>query len=57
MIVDASALVKLILEETDSDKARKIISDALKEGEDIMVPDIALSEALNAMWKESHKEY
>ena len=51
LVVDASVLVKLVLEESGSKEAREVFSNALKLGEGIFVPDIALSEAFNALWK------
>lgn len=51
IVLDSSALVKLVLEEPRSAQARKIVMEAVREGEKILIPDIALAEALNALWK------
>ncbi len=51
LVVDASALVKLVLEEEGSREARREFREAFIKGWEIHVPDIALPEALNALWK------
>ena len=52
MILDASVLVKLVITEPGSERARDIVRRALSEGEAMACPDIALAEALNALWKQ-----
>jgi len=51
IVLDASALVKLVVEEPGSAEIRRIVREALARGSSINVPDIALAEALNALWK------
>ena len=51
MVLDASALVKLVLEEDNSDVARAIYKRELSSGERIVVPYLVLSESLNTIWK------
>ncbi len=53
IVLDASAVVKLIIDEPDSDLVRKKIDSEAKEGEPIYAPDIALAESINAIWKYS----
>lgn len=53
IVLDASAVVKLIIDESDSDFVRKKIGLEAKEGEPIYVPDIVLAEAINVIWKYS----
>jgi len=52
MILDASVLVKLVITEPGSERARDIVRSALSKGETMACPDIALAEALNALWKQ-----
>ena len=52
MILDASVLVKLVITEPGSEQARDIVRRAVSEGEVLACPDIALAEALNALWKQ-----
>lgn len=49
--LDASALVKLVIEEKDSEAARKIYKRELEGRERILVPYLILPEALNTLWK------
>ncbi|QOJ79107.1 type II toxin-antitoxin system VapC family toxin [Infirmifilum lucidum] len=51
ILVDASFLVKVLLEEEGSDRAREVLRKALEAGERILTVDTALPEALNALWK------
>ncbi len=50
-VVDASALFKLIAKEEHSERVRKFFLEKTSIGEPIEVPDIAVSEVLNALWK------
>ncbi|MCL4380927.1 type II toxin-antitoxin system VapC family toxin [Candidatus Marsarchaeota archaeon] len=54
IILDASAVVKLIIDESGSDFVRKTIGLEAKKGEPIYAPDIALGEAINIIWKYSN---
>jgi len=49
IVLDASALVKLVIEETGSLEARRVVREAFAYGLNINAPDIALAEALNAL--------
>jgi len=51
IVLDASALVKLVVEEPGSAETRRIVREALARGSSVNAPDIALAEALNALWK------
>jgi len=51
IILDASALVKLVVQEENSDEARKIYKKELVMRERILVPCLALPESLNTIWK------
>ena len=51
IVLDASFIVKLVLEEKGSDIAENLFSDWINSGEDIVTVDIALSESFNALWK------
>ncbi len=51
IVLDASALVKLVVEEKDSENARKAYKKELAMRERILVPYLALPEALNSLWK------
>jgi predicted nucleic acid-binding protein len=53
IVLDASAVVKLIIDESGSDFVRKKIDSEAKDGEPIYAPDIALAEAINVIWKYS----
>lgn len=49
--LDASALIKLVLEEENSSIARGIYKKELAMKERILVPYLALPESLNTLWK------
>jgi len=51
IILDASFLVKLVLEEECSSEAENVLKSLIEAGERISTIDIALSEVLNALWK------
>ena len=51
IVLDASFLIKLVLEEKGSDIAEKLFKDWIIRGEDIITVDTALSESFNALWK------
>ena len=55
IILDASFLVKLILEENGSDKARELVRSWAGSCEFLATIDLALPEALNAIWKPCRK--
>lgn len=49
--IDASAIIKLVIKEKDSDIARKLFDYILEIGEPILAPDVILPEAINGIWK------
>ena len=51
IVLDSSAIVKLVLNERGSYEVMNIVKKAVTEGEEIITIDIALSEVLNALWK------
>ena len=51
IVLDSSAIVKLVLNEMGSDEAMNVVEKAVTEGKEIITVDIALSEVLNALWK------
>jgi len=51
LVLDASALVKLVLEEEGSAETRKLVRSAILSGLEIHEPDLALAEAINAIWR------
>lgn len=55
IVLDASFLVKLVITEEGSDKARKLMRLWVSSGEHLVVTEQALLEALNAIWKHSVK--
>ncbi|MBC7113153.1 MAG: type II toxin-antitoxin system VapC family toxin [Candidatus Methanomethyliales bacterium] len=50
-VLDASAIIKLVLEERGSAEVRKCVKDLLKGGYALHTVDLALVECLNAVWK------
>ncbi|MET1159545.1 MAG: type II toxin-antitoxin system VapC family toxin [Thermoprotei archaeon] len=55
IVLDASFLVKLILSEEGSRKARDLTRLWIRKGEMLLTIDLALPEALNAVWKHALK--
>ena len=51
LVMDASALVKIVIEEEMSREARRVLREALASGYEVNVPEIALAEVLNALWR------
>ena len=51
IVLDASFLVKLVVEEEGSREARRLVREWVGGGEVLATVDIALAEALNAVWK------
>ena len=56
IVADASALVKLVVEEEHSALARQIFLKETSAGEPIEVPNLAVSEVLNALWVDYTKK-
>ncbi|MGD0804551.1 MAG: type II toxin-antitoxin system VapC family toxin [Candidatus Bathyarchaeia archaeon] len=51
LLLDTSIVVKLVIEEPDSQRARTRVKEALKQGNTLLSVDEALPEALNTLWK------
>ena len=51
VVLDASFIVKLTINEECSEEATKIYEEFSRSAEDLHVPCIAFSEVLNAVWK------
>lgn len=51
IVIDANTIVKMALEEPYSKEVREFIHNALEGEDEIVTVDIALAEALNAVWK------
>jgi predicted nucleic acid-binding protein len=51
IILDASFIIKIILEERYSDIASNLLKEFIRDGERITSIDIALAEILNTLWK------
>jgi predicted nucleic acid-binding protein len=51
IILDASALTKLVVKEENSMRTIREVNEAIQMGETIASPDIALAESLNSVWK------
>ena len=55
MVLDASFIVKLVLEEEGSDIARSLARSWMEEGKGLTTIDVALPETLNAIWRHALK--
>jgi len=53
MVIDASALIKLVLEEEHSKETRAIVNGELSKGESIIAPELVFTEALNTIRTQS----
>ena len=51
LLLDSSILVKLVVNEKGSEDARETVKKYLREGYRLHTVDLALPEALNALWK------
>ena len=51
LLLDTSIIVKLIVEEPDSQRARTRVKESLEQGHILLSVDEALPEALNTLWK------
>ncbi len=51
IVLDANAIIKLVIREEGTEKAEGVVSKAIENGEVIASPDVALAETLNAAWK------
>ncbi len=51
IVLDASFIVKLVVEEEGSREAENLVERWLRSGEKLATVDIALAESCNALWK------
>lgn len=49
--IDASAIIKVIITEEDSELAKKAFSKITENGEPLLSPNIVFSEVMNGLWK------
>jgi predicted nucleic acid-binding protein len=49
-VLDASVVVKLVVTESDSDSAERVVGDLTESGSWIGAPDLLLAECANALW-------
>ncbi|MCD6530303.1 type II toxin-antitoxin system VapC family toxin [Candidatus Bathyarchaeota archaeon] len=49
--MDSNVLIKLIVNEPNSEKARRRVREVIEENFSLYIIDIALAESLNALWK------
>lgn len=55
LVLDSSVVVKLVLPEPDSSDADRLVAAATSAGERLIVLDLALAEATNAIWARHHR--
>ena len=55
IIVDSCVVVKCVLAEEDSDQAEHLFRSVRGSGDRLIVLDMALAEAANAVWKQHHR--
>lgn len=51
IVANASSLVKLVVTEDYSNYTRGVFNETVRNKDLILVPEIALGEVLNALWK------
>ncbi len=51
IVVDSSALIKLLITEKDSGHAIEVFQSVTGKGEQLLAPDIIFSEVMNGLWK------
>jgi len=51
LVLDSNIIIKLVITEPGSEEVRKFILESLEKGASMYSVDIALAEALNALWK------
>ncbi|MBM1154967.1 type II toxin-antitoxin system VapC family toxin [archaeon] len=52
-VLDASVLVKLVLNEPGSEAVRALVNEAVVQGARLSTIELALAESLNAVWKQA----
>jgi predicted nucleic acid-binding protein len=55
IVVDSCVVVKCILAAEDSEQAEQLCTDTVSRREQLLVLDVALVEAANAVWKRHHR--
>ncbi len=50
MTIDANVLVKLVIDENQSELVKRIVYETLSKDEPIIAPNIALFETMNVLW-------
>jgi len=55
IVVDSCVVVKWIVPEEDSNKARALLKAAVSAGDELCVLDIAPAEVVNAIWKRQRR--
>lgn len=51
IVIDSSAVIKIIITEEDSNLARQVFSKITEQGEPMLAPNIIFSEVMNGLWK------
>src|SRR5208282_273981 len=51
IVIDSSAVIKIVITEDDSNVARQAFSLITEKGEPLLAPDIIFSEVMNGLWK------
>jgi len=51
IIIDSSAVIKIVITEQDSNIARRAFSLITERGEPLLAPNIIFSEVMNGLWK------
>jgi predicted nucleic acid-binding protein len=55
VIVDSCVMAKWVLPEADSAQAMRLLTEVIARGERLVALDIALVEAMNAVWGQRHR--
>jgi predicted nucleic acid-binding protein len=55
VVVDSCVAAKWVLAEPDSQQATRVFDDVVGRGEQLVVVDVGLAEAANAVWKRWHR--
>jgi predicted nucleic acid-binding protein len=55
IVIDSCVVAKWVLPEADSKQAMRLFHNTVGRGERLVVLDVALVEAANAVWKKSHR--
>jgi predicted nucleic acid-binding protein len=55
-VVDASVVVKRLIREEHSERARALFADAARRGEPLVVPPLMLSEVTNALYQRMRRQ-